>query len=101
MLTAMGDVMRQAYQKGWRAGTRQYCQPNTGFNIGAQGGSFNNICPTDQVGAFLETRAQDFQIFSKKSEKLRIALKCTACCADCYLWSPYVHAHVHMDAQLP
>ncbi len=45
-------VNTRAYQKGWRAGTRLFCQPNNGFNIGTQGGSFNPICPSNQMAAF-------------------------------------------------
>ncbi len=45
-------VNTRAYAKGWRAGTRRFCQPNNGFNLGAQGATYNPVCPNDLAAAF-------------------------------------------------
>jgi len=45
-------VKTKQYTKGWRAGTRQYCQPSTAFQLGANGKNYNHICPADLSGPF-------------------------------------------------
>ena len=45
-------VSTQQYAKGWRAGTRQYCQPNTAYQLGVNGRTYNHICPADLRGPF-------------------------------------------------
>ena len=46
------DVNTKQYTKGWRAGTRQYCQPNTAYQLGANGKTYNHICPAGLSNAF-------------------------------------------------
>ena len=43
----------QAYQAGRQEGLRTYCQPHTGFDLGARGGSYRGICPADLEPDFL------------------------------------------------
>jgi len=45
-------VNTKAYQRGWRAGTRQFCKSNTAFNIGVEGQTYNHICPDNLAGPF-------------------------------------------------
>ncbi len=40
------------YQKGWQVGVRQYCQPQTAYNMGVNGAPYNDICPSDLAGKF-------------------------------------------------
>lgn len=35
------------YQAGWRAGTRVYCTPQQGYQLGANGQGMPNVCPED------------------------------------------------------
>lgn len=42
----------QGYEKGYRRGVRQYCQPGTAYNLGAKGQNYNNICPADLATPF-------------------------------------------------
>lgn len=41
-----------AYMEGRAEGLRVYCQPQTGFNLGAGGGVYRGICPADLEPAF-------------------------------------------------
>lgn len=41
-----------AYYKGWNAGVRKFCQPDTAMQLGVNGQVYNNICPADLSGAF-------------------------------------------------
>jgi len=45
-------VKTKQYAKGWRAGTRQYCQPNTAYQLGANGRSYPHVCPSDLTTQF-------------------------------------------------
>jgi len=35
-----------AYETGWNDGIDLYCAPDNGFEVGSQGGSYGNTCPT-------------------------------------------------------
>ncbi|HXH64070.1 MAG TPA: DUF2799 domain-containing protein [Mariprofundaceae bacterium] len=43
-----------AYQTGWGEGIRNYCTSANGYNAGAAGYAYNNICPADVAPAYLE-----------------------------------------------
>ena len=72
----------QAYQAGRQEGLRVFCQPHNGFDLGARGGTYRGICPTDLEGAFLasyqdgrrlhelesDLRAADRQIAAREAE---------------------------------
>ena len=45
-------VNTKSYAKGWRAGTRTFCTPNNGFNLGTQGSNYNNVCPANLANTF-------------------------------------------------
>lgn len=45
-------VNTDAYAKGWRAGTRSYCNPNRAYQLGSNGITYNPVCPSDLSGAF-------------------------------------------------
>lgn len=40
------------YQAGRDAGLREYCVPQNGFRLGAQGSSYGGMCPSDLDDAF-------------------------------------------------
>ena len=43
----------QAYQAGRRAGLTEYCKPNRGYRLGAQGKPYRGVCPTNLEAGFL------------------------------------------------
>ena len=45
-------VNTKKYAQGWRAGTRQYCRPNTAYQLGVNGQTYNHVCPTDLSASF-------------------------------------------------
>lgn len=46
------DVNIKAYNRGWRAGTRQFCQPSNGYQLGVDGRTYYPVCPTDMAARF-------------------------------------------------
>jgi len=44
----------EAYQAGRREGLRQYCQPSRGFSLGAGGGRYSGVCPSDLEPEFVD-----------------------------------------------
>jgi len=44
----------QAYQGGRDRGLIEYCQPNRGFNVGSNGGSYNGVCSVNLEPDFLD-----------------------------------------------
>ena len=44
----------EAYQSGRSEGLRQFCQPSRGFNLGASGGRYNGVCPSDIEPEFVD-----------------------------------------------
>ena len=44
----------EAYRTGRSEGLRQYCQPSRGFNVGANGGRYNGVCPSDLEPEFVD-----------------------------------------------
>lgn len=48
-------VNTKAYKQGWRKGTRSFCTPDSGYQLGTDGRNFNNVCPSDLKKSF--TRA--------------------------------------------
>ena len=44
----------EAYQTGRSEGLRQFCQPSRGFNLGASGGRYNGVCPSDLEPDFVD-----------------------------------------------
>ncbi len=45
-------INSQGYRKGWRAGTREFCQPSVAFKMGTEGKTYNDICPAHLAAAF-------------------------------------------------
>lgn len=45
-------VDKKAYREGWREGTRRFCQPKTGFQLGSEGRTYNDVCPSNMKSAF-------------------------------------------------
>jgi hypothetical protein len=72
----------EAYQSGRSEGLRQYCQPSRGFNLGAGGGRYNGVCPSDMEPDFVDAfnsghtlhnlrssvNSANYQINAKKAE---------------------------------
>ena len=44
----------EKYQQGWHQGIVQYCTPGNGFEIGQAGKDYNDVCPSNLAGAFLD-----------------------------------------------
>jgi len=72
----------EAYHAGRQEGLRQFCAPSRGFNIGANGGRYNGVCPGDMEPDFVNAfntghklynlrsnvNSVDYQINAKKAE---------------------------------
>ena len=58
----------QAYQAGRAEGLRVYCQPQNGFDLGARGGSYRGICPTDLEGEFLASYQEGRRLYELESD---------------------------------
>jgi len=57
----------QAYQDGRVEGLREYCQPQTGFNLGVGGGKYNGVCSIDQEADFLDAFRSGSQLYTLRS----------------------------------
>lgn len=44
----------RAYQAGRAEGLQEYCQPQNGFRIGANGAAYGGVCPAELAPAFTE-----------------------------------------------
>lgn len=56
-----------AYQTGRREGLRQFCQPSRGFNLGANGGRYNGVCPSDLEPDFVDAFNSGHRLHNLKS----------------------------------
>jgi Protein of unknown function (DUF2799) len=64
-----------AYQAGWEQGIRTYCTSATGFNTGAAGQFYNNICPADVAPAFLAGYRQGLDQYCTPDNGLQQGLR--------------------------
>ena len=58
----------EAYQAGRREGLRQYCQPSRGFNVGAGGGRYNGVCPSDLEPDFVDAFNSGHKLYNLRSQ---------------------------------
>ncbi|CAN5297417.1 hypothetical protein BH10PSE19_BH10PSE19_07770 [soil metagenome] len=56
-------VNDRGYEKGYRSGVRQYCQPGTAYNLGVRGQNFNNICPADLASGFTKSWQRGLRLY--------------------------------------
>jgi hypothetical protein len=56
-----------AYQQGRDQGLVEYCQPNRGFNVGANGGSYNGVCNVNTEADFLDAYNAGHRLYSLRS----------------------------------
>lgn len=56
-----------AYQAGREEGLREYCVPSNGFRLGAQGGSYNGMCPSDLDASFAAAYESGRQLHALQS----------------------------------
>ncbi len=56
-----------AYQAGRSEGLREYCLPSRGFNIGADGGRYNGVCPGDMEPDFVDAFNAGHQLYNLKA----------------------------------
>jgi Protein of unknown function (DUF2799) len=57
----------QAYQAGNEQGLASYCQPSRGFNLGANGGSYNGVCAAHREGDFVDAYNTGYRLFNLRS----------------------------------
>ena len=57
----------QAYQNGRDQGLEGYCQPSRGFNLGANGGSYNGVCSAHREHAFIDAFNSGHQLHTLRS----------------------------------
>ena len=55
------------YQAGRRQGLREYCRPQNGYSVGADGGRYNGICPVEMEAAFVDAFESGRQLFTLRS----------------------------------
>lgn len=56
-----------AYQAGREEGLRLYCQPSRGFNLGANGGRYLGVCPTELEAEFLDGYQVGVELYNLRS----------------------------------
>lgn len=56
-----------AYTAGRKQGLRQYCQPSRGFSLGANGGRYNGVCPSDLEMDFIDAYNSGHQLYTLRS----------------------------------
>jgi len=56
-----------AYRNGRDQGLVEYCQPNRGFNVGANGGSYNGVCSINQEADFLDAYNAGHRLYTLRS----------------------------------
>jgi hypothetical protein len=56
-----------AYQNGRDQGLIEYCQPNRGFNVGSNGGSYNGVCSVNTEADFLDAYNAGHRLYTLRS----------------------------------
>ena len=56
-----------AYQSGRDQGLREYCQPETGYQLGVRGGSLNSSCPADLRESFESAYHSGFELYTMRA----------------------------------
>lgn len=56
-----------AYQNGRDQGLNEYCQPNRGFRVGSDGGSYNGVCNVNLEADFLDAYNAGYQLYTLRS----------------------------------
>lgn len=57
-----------AYQNGRDQGLVEYCQPNRGFGVGSNGGSYSGVCDVNLEGDFLDAYNAGYQLYTLRSD---------------------------------
>jgi len=60
-----------AYQQGRDQGLVEYCQPNRGFNVGSNGGSYNGVCSVNLEADFLDAYNAGHRLYVLRSNVSR------------------------------
>lgn len=56
------------YQAGRNQGLVEYCQPNRGFNVGVNGGSYGGVCSANLEPDFLDAYNTGYRLYALRSE---------------------------------
>lgn len=57
----------ELYQSGREKGLREFCQPSRGFSLGAGGGRYNGVCPSDLEMHFIDAYNSGHQLYTLRS----------------------------------
>jgi hypothetical protein len=57
----------EAYRTGREEGLREYCRPQNGYRLGAQGGSYEGFCPADLDDAFVNAYQSGRELYGLES----------------------------------
>jgi hypothetical protein len=60
-----------AYRAGREEGLREFCQPRSGYNLGARGGQYAGVCPADLEPAFAAAYDEGRQLYGYTSRVAR------------------------------
>ena len=66
------------YQEGREQGLREYCQPSNGYRLGARGGGYGGVCPTDLEPAFARAFESGHQLYALESRVNNAAAQLSA-----------------------
>ena len=58
----------EAYQAGRREGLRHYCQPSRGFSLGAGGGRYSGVCPSDLEPGFVDAFNSGHKLYNLRAQ---------------------------------
>lgn len=67
-----------AYRAGRNQGLREYCRPPNGFQVGARGGNYNGVCPTDLEGGFVRAYESGRELYNLESRVAKAANRVAA-----------------------
>jgi hypothetical protein len=56
-----------AYQAGRSQGLREYCRPQTGYQLGEHGGSYGGVCPADMESEFTAAYESGRELYNLRS----------------------------------
>lgn len=66
------EEVSQVYINGWNAGLTQYCSPQNGFELGAAGRSYSEVCPPLLERVFLAEYQKGQKLLQLEEQNARI-----------------------------
>lgn len=67
-----------AYRAGRNQGLREYCRPQSGFQLGARGGHYSGVCPAELEGGFVRAYESGRELYNLESRVAQAANRLAA-----------------------